>query len=226
MSKRKLFLIVTGTILVMIAALACVVYLQFMKAQVVTQGNPIGNYKNPGTALIIIDVQNAMTDHKSPAVLNIHQTDQIINNINKIIDNAKDIKLSVIYITNEFKKGTLANLIFLKSLEEGSQSAKMDSRIKIVSSNHFVKDIGDSFSNHQFEQYLIKNEISNLIITGLDAQYCVDRTIRGALNRKYNITVISDAIATKTEKKRNAKLKEFDTFGLKIISTDEFIKNK
>ena len=219
----KVTLTIIVIILVACITLCLIVKKAFDESQIVTKGQPIASYENPKTALLVIDVQKTLTDTKSKAALNIIQTDPMIDNINKIIEANKN--MLVVYITNEFKKGTIANTIFSRRLEEGSETAKMDPRIKIVSSNRFIKDKGDSFTNPQLDDFLIKNKVNHLIITGVDAQYCVDRTIRGALNRKYNITIISDAIATKNDKKRKAKLEEFRALGVEETSTTELLNN-
>lgn len=222
-TKWKVTLVVIGIVLLVCATLYMIAKKAFDESQIVTTGTPIATYEHPRTALLIIDVQKAITEAKSKAALNIKQTDPMIENINKILNANKD--MLVVYITNEFKKGTVANLMFMKILEEGSETAKMDPRIKVVSNNHFIKDKGDSFTNPQLDEFLIKNKVNHLIITGLNAEYCVDRTIRGALNRKYNVTVVSDAIATKNDEKKAAKLEEFKALGAKEVSTTALLNS-
>lgn len=57
----------------------------------------------------------------------------------------------------------------------------------------------------------------------MDAEDCVDKTIKGALNRNYQVTVISNAIATKSEEKRAGKIVDFRNLGVEILTTKEFI---
>ncbi len=108
-------------------------------------------------------------------------------------------------------------------MEEGKKGTELDNRIISANSNIFTKRKMDSFTNKDFESYLIKNEISHLIITGLDAEDCVDKTIKGAINRKYKVTVISDAIATKSDEKRSKKIEDFKKIGAEILTTKELI---
>jgi len=57
----------------------------------------------------------------------------------------------------------------------------------------------------------------------MDAEDCIDKTIKGALNRNYQVTVISNAIATKSEEKRARKIIDFRNLGVEILTTKEFI---
>jgi nicotinamidase-related amidase len=83
----------------------------------------------------------------------------------------------------------------------------------------------DSFSNPEFENFLKANKVNHVYITGLDAEACVDRTVKAALNRNYEVTVVSNAIAAKSEEKRNVKLWEFEKIGAKVVTTEELLKN-
>ena len=212
----KKILITLGIIVGIILIIILVLFLEMGRISKVTKGNSISSYTNPKKALVVIDIQKNITNKNGKLVTNLKQTDQIIENTNKIIANAKRLKLEVIYITNEFKKNSLVNIITGGALGEGNPMALMDERIKIVSKNHFIKNIMDSFSNKEFESFLINNQINHLIITGLDAEACVDRTIKSALNRNYKVIVISDGVATSTDEKREKKINEFKQLGAEM----------
>lgn len=81
----------------------------------------------------------------------------------------------------------------------------------------------DPFSNREFQIFLNSKNIGHLIITGIDATYCIDKTIQSALLKKYRITIISDGIAGKTDEKRDKKIVEFREEGATILTTNELI---
>lgn len=221
----KKIMITLGIILGIFLIFNLIFFIDFNRMSQITKGKPISDYSKPKTALVIIDIQKNITDKNAKLLLNLKQTDQIIENTNKIIDNSKRLDLILIYITNEVKKYTFGNFISRGALEEGSEGAKLDPRIKVINNNHFIKYQMDSFTNKDFENFLINNQINHLIITGLDAGYCVDRTIKAALNRNYKVTVISDGIATNTDKKREIKINEFKKLGVNILTTKELLKH-
>ncbi len=156
--------------------------------------------------------------------MNLQQTDQCIKNINKILADNSRLDLVVIYITQEFENNIIVKLFTGNALQHGDAGAEIDPRIKIISSNHFVKHVSDSFSNPDLDKFLIKNKVNHIYIAGVDAEYCVDKTIKGALNRNYKVTVIRDAIGSRTDEKRDKKIAEFSKRGARIISTDQLLK--
>ena len=66
-----------------------------------------------------------------------------------------------------------------------------------INGNDFEKNRTDSFSNRQFEQLLIDRQVGELYLVGVDAAYCVYYTARGALNRGYKVTVVTDAVMSR-----------------------------
>lgn len=59
------------------------------------------------------------------------------------------------------------------------------------------KCIDSAFSNKKLLESLIKDGSDNLIITGIDAPYCVKRTAQDALKNGFNIYSSDDLIATR-----------------------------
>ena len=220
--KKLFFKIGLVTISLFLIAILTL-FLSFKRITIVSNGEPIPHYKNPQTALLVIDVQRNLTAENGTWILNLEQTDTMIEKINSLIVNSPDNNYTVIYISNEFKKYSIINLMTDRAMEEGSDGAKIDKRIEIINNHHFIKNEMDAFTNNNFENYLIKQEINHLIITGIDAEDCVDKTIKGALNRNYQVTVISNAIATQSEEKRTRKIVDFRNLGVEILTTKEFL---
>ena len=55
------------------------------------------------------------------------------------------------------------------------------------------------FSNPELDAYLRAQQVSHLLVVGLDGAYCVNATTQGALNRGYKVTLYSDGIATESD---------------------------
>lgn len=223
---KKIILIIGLVIISLILIATITIFLSYKRITIVSNGKAIPQYNDPQTALLVIDVQRNLTTKSGSWILNLEQTDAMIEEINNLIENSNDKKYSVIYISNEFKKYSIINLMTNKAMEEGSEGAKIDKRIKFINNYHFIKSKMDTFTNKDFENFLQKQEINHLIISGIDAEDCVDKTIKGALNRNYQVTVISDAIATKSEKKRKQKIEDFRILGAEILSTEQFLNQR
>lgn len=215
---------ILAVLIIIILSLALYIFYGYIKINTVTKGDKVVDYQHPEKALLIIDLQRDITEKNGKVVMNARQTDQCIKNINRILAENGRLNLIIIYITQEFENNLIVKLFTGNALQHGDQGAEIDPRIKIISSNHFVKHISDSFSNPDLDKFLIKNKVNHIYITGVDAEYCVDKTIKGAFNRNYKVTVIRDAIGSRTDEKRDKKIAEFSKRGARIISTDQLLK--
>ena len=218
----KILLILIGVLVVSGAVLFLYVGSVMKKASVVTTGEKIQDYGKEKEALLVIDLQNDITQPDGKLATNTAQSDEAIENINRIISTKR---AETVYILHEFESNNPIIKFFTKgALRHGDEGTSIDKRIIIEGNNFFIKHISDSFSNKDLNDYLVKNKINHLYITGADAEYCVDKTIKGALNRKYKISVIKDAIVTKTDEGRNNKIQDFSCLGVEILSTEEALK--
>lgn len=209
----------------LLIATTVVVYFAYAyyRINAVSRGEKIAEYKAPRKALLVIDLQRDITEKDGRMVMNLEQTDRIIGNINRILSKHGRGDLLVVYITQEFEKNSIVQLLTNNALLPGSPGARIDPRIRIVGDTHFVKHLSDAFSNQGLGDFLIKNRVNHLYVTGVDAEYCVDKTVKAALNRSYRVTVISDAVGSGTDEKRDRKIREFEKLGAEIISTGQML---
>lgn len=68
-----------------------------------------------------------------------------------------------------------------------------------------VKHNSSAFHGTDFDAKLKKAGIDHLIVTGMQSEYCVDSAIRGAHERGYKVTLVSDAHSTGDTKVAKAK---------------------
>ena len=61
-------------------------------------------------ALLVLDIQNDFTGDRAKMPVDGQQVGTVIKNLNKIIDRAKDIGLTIIYIGNEYSKFDILNI--------------------------------------------------------------------------------------------------------------------
>lgn len=134
----------------------------------------------------------------------------------------KKAGVPVIYIKSEISDPIL-NLLN-NSYKKGSEKAALDKRLLEVSDHIISKNRGDAFSNPQLDSLLTGAKVNHLIITGLDAAHCVNSTIQAAKNRGYRITVISDAVISKTDSLKQVKLQDFKKEGLEVVASSAYIE--
>lgn len=181
-------------------------------------GMPIEQYEAEKKALLVIDVQESTTGSMSADDYYISHADSLIHHINVHIDSAVAQGIPVIYIRNEVSDWFI-NLLD-KSYKPGSEGVKFDKRLKIVDGPQFPKHRQDAFINPDLNAYLVKNKINHLLITGLDLSYCIKSTVISAKGRKYEVTVLEDAVIAENDSLKAVVLEEFGKGGVWVTSDE------
>jgi len=65
--------------------------------------------------------------------------------------------------------------------------------------------------------------INNLIVTGIQTPNCIRATVYDALSLDYNVIVISDATASKSEEIQKNNLFDIENLGVDVLTTNELI---
>ena len=166
-------------------------------------------------ALLVVDIQEDCTGKiLKPPFLYQKDSETFISKLNTIIDEANSDGVLVIYMT-------------MNSKMEDTPGAKLDARLKVVNNNVFLKDNLDAFlsSNHKFEKFLMDNkEIKELYIIGLDATLCVNETAKDAVKKGYKTTILSNAIATISDKKIDEIINDYKMNGITVTTSDQIWK--
>ncbi len=175
-------------------------------------------------ALLVIDIQNDFTGDRARKPIDRIQADEIIGNINKIIERAHLLDLTVIYIGNEYSFIDPLNIFRNFAAIKGTEGAKLDPNLKIIDRNYFSKQTRNAFSNPALNTFLKQNGIGKLLITGVYAEACILRTIEGGLQNGFQVEIIADCVGTVSIEKRQACLHKYKKMGVKIVETDMLIK--
>ena len=225
----KKFLI--GFILVALCAEAVLVASMYIMLTQATQGARIAEYKNPQKALLVIDVQEDTTGstalHLSPYKGNV----EYISRLKKIIEDANTKNILIVYVKQQFDGlwgKTLSWAVFGGSDIKGSPGYKVDKRIAMLSNYKFSKPQGDSFANPKLNEFLTQQRVNEIYLAGLDPEFCIYATARGALNRGYKVNVITDAILSWrdticiwTKNNNEGIFNKYRQDGIKLISGKE-----
>jgi ureidoacrylate peracid hydrolase len=79
----------------------------------------------------------------------------------------------------------------------GSEGAEFVSELEVKESDIIVtKNRYDAFYGTNLETYLSANNISQVLIAGVQTNVCVDTTVRSASIRDYDVTVLQDCVGT------------------------------
>lgn len=153
------------------------------------------------TALIIIDVQEKLL-----AVM--QDKEKIVENILKLIDFAKIIDLPIV-LTEQYPKGLGSTIKQIKD--------------KIPEIVPIEKTVFNCFAAEGFKEKLETNNISTIIITGIESHVCVSQTALDALDHNMQVCVISDATSSRTLENHRIGLERMRDNGIIIASTEMLI---
>ena len=206
-----------GAAILVLAGLFVYVYVD---AVTPTKGAKIASYDRPRAALLVIDIQEDYTGTTAKPPLPHKNAARLIDTVNRTIDRAATKDVLVVYVRQEY--GEWARFIPGAAAIKGTPGSMIDARVRRVSTHEFPKKIGDAFSNPELEALLVANRVDRVYLVGLDLEFCVHSTARGALNRGYTVTVLTDAVALLNEEKWDALLKEYREEGIGLIESVAF----
>lgn len=207
---KKIIYIFLGILLLLSIVVFGMIYLSMQP----TSGKKIESYNSPIKAIIVVDIQEDYTGKNAKKPFK--DAEKIIDTTNELIQQAEANGMIVVFIQNVIKNPVIS--LFTGGINApGAPGTEMDRRlIRIPGIQTFSKNRSDAFSNNDFDDYLRKMQVNHLLITGLDAAYCINATIRGALNRGYQVTVFKNGIATESSKSIDALTTEWQTLGVSI----------
>ena len=135
------------------------------------------------TALLIIDVQHALCTGEEAAF----DVDRVIERINGISAKARGVGAPVILIQHE-DSGPLRFGTDDWQLAAGLAALPGDLRVR--------KTTPDSFHQTELHRLLQDGGITDLVVCGLQSDFCVDTTVRRALALGYPVVLVADAHST------------------------------
>ncbi|WP_085592326.1 cysteine hydrolase family protein [Thalassospira sp. MCCC 1A01428] len=160
-----------------------------------TTGTKIDLKSRPNSALLIIDLQEDFTNATGRHSYDPDLVKKVITAINDLVMFANENGHPVISIRQTFA-GWYINLLvrFLNKGRGGPKSGGLDidARLDGDIDHDIVKSHADAFREPKLEAVLERQKVGNLIIVGLDGNYCVNATVTAALNRGYKVA-FSDA---------------------------------
>ena len=126
--------------------------------------------------LLVIDIQKGITDKR------LYNFESFIDNTVRIIDCARKNHVEVIYIQHDDGPGT--GFSVGDGAFEIAQQVKPEENEKI-----FCKTINSCFGNKEFADHLKKKGEKQLMIVGLQTNFCIDATVKSAFERGYEVII-------------------------------------
>ena len=127
-------------------------------------------------AMIIVDMQTELIKN------NPYNKEQVLENIKHLLSVCRNNQVPVIYIRHDDGEGT--------DLEAGSEGWEIYNEIAPISDEVIIdKQFSSAFRETRLKEHLDKIGAKNLILCGMQVEYCFDTTCRVAFEYGYNVTV-------------------------------------
>lgn len=145
---------------------------------------PLKNQNTKKRVLLVIDVQNEYFTGLFPVTYPQNSSSNIVT----AIQAASDAHIPIIMIQHTLKAKAFVKGTYGWELHESVKNAKVAHTIE--------KTMPSSFVGTDLEEWLRKNEIDTVVISGYMTQNCCDTTARYACHLGFNVEFLSDATGT------------------------------
>lgn len=137
------------------------------------------------TALLVIDVQVAMFDEGYLP----HRATETRQVIAGLISRARQASVPVVFVQHED-----ADYEFM---QPGRPGFEIHPDVAPIDGEPIIhKRASDSFAETPLAETLTALGIDNLVVTGLQTEFCIDTTCRSAISRGFDVTLVSDGHTT------------------------------
>jgi nicotinamidase-related amidase len=136
------------------------------------------------SALLVIDVQAGLCTGEYAAF----EAERVIERINSVARKARAVSAPVVFIQHQSEDGVL---------NYGSAGWRLAPGLEVLPGDlHVHKKTTDSFHQTELGRVLQELGISELVVCGLQSEFCVDTTVRRALALGYPVVLVKDGHST------------------------------
>ncbi len=134
-------------------------------------------------ALLVIDVQVAMFDEP------VYRGEELLEKLGGLIAQARAANLPVLYV--QHCSGPEEPLV------PGTRGWQIHPAIAPLAGDPIIQKYhADSFFETTLQEQLTRLGVKQLIVTGMQTEFCVDTTSRRAYSLGYDVTLVADAHST------------------------------
>lgn len=133
-------------------------------------------------ALLVIDMQRGL-------VLGAHRQDELVATVNGLIDQARNAGVPVVFVQH--------NHATFEPMMRGNRGWEIFAELDRQPVDAVVeKEACDAFFETTLDVTLKDLGAEELLITGLQTEYCVDTACRSALSHGYDVVLVADGHST------------------------------
>lgn len=177
------------------------------------------------TALLLLDLQRDFLEADGRLTVGKENAEPVIQSANRLLSHAQSAGWKLVFVKNEFRKRDwIGNFFRNHAAIEGAAGAQIDPRVAVpATAPIFVKSRPDAFTNPGLEKMLRDASIRRLIVLGVMTEACVCATVKGAIRRGFEVTVVSDGVASMEAASKQSGLKKMQCAGAGIKDCPELL---
>lgn len=171
-----------------------------------------------GSALLMIDLQTVFWDDK---VYDSDTMTRVEQAVQTQVNAAKQAGDPIIAIRHEWSIPStklVVRVVMGGKAIEGTPGTEFAPAFAGHEDYEVVKRVGDAFETGELDQLLEKLDVGHLTIVGLDGEHCVAKTSEAALNRGYEVKVVTDGVATARKERAQGVFAKLRTRGAQIAT--------
>ena len=135
-------------------------------------------------AVLVIDVQRCLCEGEYKTF----ESAKVIDRINQVTAKARAVGTLVVFIQHESRSGQCVH---------GSPGWQLAPALRTTAADKFLcKSAADSFHLTELDALLKNHRINELVICGMQTDFCVDTTTRRALGLGYPVVLVADGHTT------------------------------
>jgi len=163
------------------------------------------------TAMLVIDMQHYFHGLVAP----------ILDNVLSLVDACRTAQLKIVFtrhgVHDPQNDGGMLTTWWDDLIHHGSGAWQLNKKLKPISSDLIIdKNRYSAFQGTDLDDWLRKNEVEDLIISGVMSNLCCETTARDAFGHDYRVFFVADATATINEELHLATLKNL-AYGFSYI---------
>jgi nicotinamidase/pyrazinamidase len=191
---------------------------------------------------VFVDIDTQFDFMNPRGKLYVPNAEDIISNIKKLFDYAKEQQIKILSSTDahkiddpEFKRfpshcvkgtpgsqkieaSTCNDNLIIQNVEQEITESMMGHEQIIVESQTF-----DIFESINTDGIVNKLDACNYVVFGVATDYCVKAAVLGLLKRGYNVSLVTDATKAITKEGEEKSLNEMKDAGAVFITTNEVV---
>ena len=126
--------------------------------------------------LLVVDTQKLITNEK------LYNFNEFVENVQSLINTARENNIEVIYVRHDDGEEC--------ELTKGKDGFEIYEKFKPINGEKiFDKTVNSAFKESGLLEYLKAKEEKDIIITGIQTDYCIDATIKCGFEHGFNIIV-------------------------------------